>query len=82
MDEGDDSGRREELWSYEEAVLFTRLTSTQRAALELHVMDELTDREIAVRVACSEKSVRALRRVARRRLRLLLEQGLVPPPPN
>jgi DNA-directed RNA polymerase specialized sigma24 family protein len=70
------------LWTYEEAMLLGHLTPSQRAALELHVMDSLPDKEIAARVGCSEKSVRTLRRVACRRLRLLLERGLVPPPPE
>jgi DNA-directed RNA polymerase specialized sigma24 family protein len=71
---------REELWAYEDELL-KRLSNSQRAALELHEMDGLSDREIALRVGCSARSLPELRRRAKIACRTIVNAGVVPPPP-
>lgn len=69
------------LWAWEDAAM-EHLTDVQRGALELHVMDGLTDAQIAALLHCSPGSVRVLRATAKRRLRNLIESGAIPAPPK
>gem|GEM_PF-4785562 len=68
------------LWEWESKAL-AHLTSLQRGALELHVMDKLSDSEIAKQLGCPQGSVRVLRATAKKRLRDLIAREAIPPPP-
>lgn len=72
---------REMLWQWEDAAM-AKLSPAQRAALELYVMDDLSDAVIAKQIGCSLKSVKVLRNRAKRRLQLLVARGDVPLPPR
>lgn len=74
------SDDRMALWAWEEHLL-GRLSTRQRAALELHVMDGMSDEEIAVIVDASPKSIKVLRSRAKAKLRALIQRRRVPPPP-
>lgn len=78
----EDRRYREALWAYETETMLKHLTPNQRAALELHIMDELTDREIAESAGCSVRSVSHLRRTAIRRCRALIEVAGTPDRPS
>jgi DNA-directed RNA polymerase specialized sigma24 family protein len=82
IDDDADSRRayRLALWAWEDAAM-QQLTALQRGALELHVMDNLNDREIAALLGASSASVRTLRVKAKRRLRALIRGGVIPKPP-
>lgn len=68
------------LCAWEDAAM-RQLTALQRGALELHVMDNLNDREIAALLGGSRASVRILRATAKKRLRALIRRGVIPKPP-
>lgn len=72
---------REILWQWEDAAMAKR-SPAQRAALESHVMDEVSDAVIAERIGCSRKSVKVLRNRAKHRLQLLVARGDLPLPPR
>jgi len=67
------------LWEWEEAALSV-LTPLQRAALELHEMDGLSDEQIAGRIGSTAASVQKLRGMAKRRIRELVNRGELRPP--
>lgn len=69
------------LWAWEDAAM-GHLTTLQRGALELHVMDGLSDTDIAALLGCSRASVRVLRATAKKRLRALIRRGIIPKPPR
>jgi len=71
---------RSHLWDWEIKAL-QELNGAQRSALELYEMDGVHDREIALLLGYSEKSVRALRARAKARIRHLVAAGALPPPP-
>jgi DNA-directed RNA polymerase specialized sigma24 family protein len=79
-DADDRRAHRLALWAWEDAAM-RQLTALQRGALELHVMDNLNDREIAALLGGSRASVRILRATAKKRLRALIRRGVVPRPP-
>jgi DNA-directed RNA polymerase specialized sigma24 family protein len=70
------------LWEYEDQILLAHLTVGQRAALEMHVMDDLSDGEIADIAALRQSALRALRHTAKGRLRQLIRNGEIPLPPT
>lgn len=82
QDADEDRLYREALWEYETGTMLNHLTPDQRAALELHIMDELTDREIAESAGCSVRSVSHLRRTAICRCRALIEVAGTPDRPS
>jgi DNA-directed RNA polymerase specialized sigma24 family protein len=67
--------------AYRESML-GRLTESQRAALELHEMEGLSDRDIATIIGSSPHSVVELRRKAKRICQLLVKRGELPAPPR
>ncbi len=69
------------LWQWEERLLGT-LSAGERAALELHVMDGRSDREIADEHGLSVDSVRTLRRRALEKCRQRILTSRAPPPPD
>lgn len=72
---------RQLLWQYEERLL-GQLSQGQRAALELHIMDGLSDRDIAALTGLSVRSLPQLRHSAKNVCRSLITRGIVPSPPT
>jgi DNA-directed RNA polymerase specialized sigma24 family protein len=58
------------------------LTASQRLALELYVMDDRADVQIATKLGCSTGSVRVLRHKAKGLVRALVAAGVVATPPG
>ena len=79
-----DSAQRHRLalWEYEDQVLLPHLSHGQRAALELHVMDDRSDGEIADTENLRQDALRTMRHSAKARLRLLVREGRIPLPPT
>lgn len=69
------------LWEWAETAM-KHLTTQQRGALELHAMDGLSDHDIAALLGCAQGSVRVLRATAKKRLRDLVDRGVIPMPPD
>jgi DNA-directed RNA polymerase specialized sigma24 family protein len=76
----DHQAYRVALAEWEDTVL-GHLGPSQRTALELHVMEDLSDEQIATILDCQVESVRKLRYKAKQVCRALLKAGVVSAPP-